>query len=163
ELGGAGHLGADDVLGGAPLPRRDLEQQLIVDLQEDARGEALVAQRAVDAEQGDLHDVGGAALDRGVQGRALGVLAQDAVGAGAAGTGPRRPRAGSVWPARRACSTEEGRQSRAAPKRAKYSVISCFASDCAMRSCLESPNALSPETRPYDMALTLVRMVASTS
>ena len=35
-----------------------------------------------------------------------------------------------------------------APKRAKYSIMSCLASDCSMRSCFDRPKAERPYTRP---------------
>src|SRR6185312_6732192 len=82
QVRGIPHPGADDALRGIPLPRRDLDDELVVDLQQDPGRQRLLAELLVDAEQGDLHDVGGAALDRGVQRRPLRVLSQDAIRAG---------------------------------------------------------------------------------
>src|SRR5690606_40106476 len=68
----------------------DLDHEFVVDLQEHAGSEPTVEEIRVDPEQCDLHDVGGAALDGRVEGGALGVLAQDAVGAGEVGEGAAR-------------------------------------------------------------------------
>lgn len=59
-----------------------------MDLQQHAGAQSVGDELIVDVQQTELHDVGGAALDRGVQRRALGVLAQHPVEAGEVGERP---------------------------------------------------------------------------
>ena len=56
---------------GARPPRRRLEDEFVVDLQDHARAEALGAQPTIDLDHRELHDVGGRALHRVVHRRAL--------------------------------------------------------------------------------------------
>src|SRR5690606_6874245 len=74
ELDGGSHLAADQFLHPGPLARGDLQDDLVVDLEEHAGGQAGLAQGAVQVQHGDLDDVGGGALDGRVERHALGGL-----------------------------------------------------------------------------------------
>ena len=65
ELGRLFHLLLEEILDRLGLSGRDLDQELIVDLQKDAAAQCLLAQRTVDVDHGLLDDVGGTALDGG--------------------------------------------------------------------------------------------------
>ena len=75
QLVGGAHLPAYQGLDGLPLPRRHLEDQLVVHLQQHPAGQPLGRQGPVDAEHRDLDQVRSRALDRGVEGHPFGDLA----------------------------------------------------------------------------------------
>src|SRR5207244_11604727 len=60
------------------LVRRQLEDDLVVDLEDEPAGVAALLERVVETDEGDLEDVGGQPLDAGVHRLALAGLA-DAV------------------------------------------------------------------------------------
>ena len=61
ELGRPAHLLLEEALDRLGLSRRDLDEELVVDLQKNAARQGLLAQRAVDIDHGLLDDIGGAA------------------------------------------------------------------------------------------------------
>ena len=82
QLHGPPHLVAHDPLDLVGVAGGDLQEELVVDLEQDAGGGARPGQRVGDVDHRLLDDVGRAALDGGVEGRPLGHLAQPAVVAG---------------------------------------------------------------------------------
>jgi len=74
-----GHLVADEGLDGRLLTGGDLKEEFVVNLDEEARGQAGLGQGVGDVHHGDLDNVCGTALDRGIEGGALGHLAALAV------------------------------------------------------------------------------------
>ena len=58
----------------------DLEEEFVVDLHEEARGQVGLEQGGGDIHHGDLDNIGGTALDRRVEGGAFGHLSALAVG-----------------------------------------------------------------------------------
>ena len=87
ELGGVLHLVPDEVLHGLALPGDDVEEEFVVDLEGHAGVEAAVADGFVDAQHGDLDEVGGGALQGGVDGGALGEATHVGVARGDIGDG----------------------------------------------------------------------------
>ena len=71
ELCGPAHLLLEEVLDRLGLSGRNLDEELVVDLQKNAACQCLLAQRTVDVNHGLLDDIGGAALDGGVEGGPL--------------------------------------------------------------------------------------------
>ncbi|CAK7285478.1 hypothetical protein SGPA1_31351 [Streptomyces misionensis JCM 4497] len=79
QVHGVGHLVPDDLLDGGALAGGDLQDDFVVDLEQHPGLQFRGSQRVVHLEHGDLDDVGGRALDRRVEGHALGGLAALAV------------------------------------------------------------------------------------
>ena len=112
---GGGHLAPDQGLELLALPRRDLEHELVVHLEQHPRGQPLSAQRAVDAQHRDLDDVGGGTLDRRVERHPLGHLATLPVVGGEVGqvapaTHDRLGVARCAWPRRRRTTGSRARR-----------------------------------------------------
>src|SRR3954470_1297482 len=82
EVVGAAHLVAHELLDLRLLARGDLQDELVVHLKQQPGPQALLTQAALNAEHGDLDDVGGTALDRRVESHPLRHLAPLAVVAG---------------------------------------------------------------------------------
>ena len=78
QLDGVLHFPPDDRLDGLALPRRDFQNELVVDLQQDARAHPL--HRIDHGDHGELDDVRRRSLDRGVEGHAFGRLPRLPVG-----------------------------------------------------------------------------------
>src|ERR1700722_4108418 len=74
QVSGRRHGPGHKLLNLVQLAWRDLEQQLIVDLQQHPRPQSGRRQVAVHRQHGDLDDVGGGALNRGVERHPLGYL-----------------------------------------------------------------------------------------
>ena len=85
ELGRPAHLILEEGFDGSGFPGRDLNQEFVVDLKEDAASEPLLIERTVDVDHGLFDDVGRAALDGGVEGRPLGHFTTLTVVAGEVG------------------------------------------------------------------------------
>src|SRR5659263_275387 len=71
KLPGAGHLAAGEFGDGGSFRLGGLEDQLIVDLKDQARGQAFRLQGAIGIDHSDFHDIRGAALDDRVDRQAL--------------------------------------------------------------------------------------------
>ena len=75
ELNYAFHLGADQGFDFGGFIGGNFEEQFVVDLQDHARFELALGELAVDGDHGQLDEVGGGALQRRVDGGALGEAA----------------------------------------------------------------------------------------
>lgn len=147
----------------APAPRGDLQDDLVVDLEEHPGLQTGLAQRPVDVQHRDLHDVRGRALDRRVQRHAFGRLAPLTVVTVQVGQIAAPPEQGLRVARGPRLVHDPAQIVPDTPKRSKYVSIRARASPASMFSCWDRPNADSPYARPYDMALILRRISASTA
>src|SRR5271165_973670 len=76
EFEGGFHLVSDELFHGVEFGFGDFEDQFVVDLEQHARLQVALAQVGVDADHGQLDEVGCGALQRSVNGGALGEAAQ---------------------------------------------------------------------------------------
>jgi hypothetical protein len=88
----------------AVFVRGDFEEQFVVDLQDHARLELALGELAVDGDHGQLDEVGGGALQRRVDGGALGEAALVGVAALDVGDGRTRPKSVRTLPVLRVSS-----------------------------------------------------------
>ena len=144
EGDGVVHFVFDEFFDCGEFAGGDFDDEFVVDLEEDAGFGVGFFEFVVDAEHGDFDDVGGGALDGGVEGGAFGVFAGGAVGGG---------EFGEV-----AAAVEEGGGVAVFAGLGDYGVEvvfdaaesvevvfhDCLASPAGMLSCWESPKAERP-------------------
>ena len=68
QIHGATHRVGDDLTHPLFLPRSDLEDELVVDLQQHTGTKPVLSKSLIGGEHGQLHEVGSCALDRRVEG-----------------------------------------------------------------------------------------------
>ena len=81
------HRRAHEVGDFVEFVQRDVEIEFVMHLQQDLGAKATAAQLLLEAYHSDLDEVGGRALQRGVDGVALGIAAHDGIGAVDVGQG----------------------------------------------------------------------------